>query len=1238
MVAEASERCDPKGREAGGGTAAELPWALGAGRFTAEQEEAIARREGELALEAGAGCGKTAVLVERFVRSVLADGVGAEQILTITFTEKAAAEMRQRIRARFAELRAHEHARAAERAQISTIHAFCARVLRAHALAAGVDPRFEVLTGERAQRLAAEAFEAALEALAAQRQGALELIAAYGPERLRATILATHAQLRSRGQVHPRLPPVAQPADEGLAAQSLAAAASELAVELGAIAKPGARVQEALARLERCQALLARGAPTIAELDALMLPAANGTALRSPACAAYGSALAAFRRARELRLAGCARDLLDELLTRFARGYAERKRALGAVDFEDLELLARELLCAGGLGERYRARFRRVMVDELQDTNPVQLELIEAVADGNLFTVGDGQQAIYGFRHADVELFERRGERLASRSARARLRVNFRARPGLLWAINRAFATLIEGYRPLVAGREEGGAESAEPPVELLVVDRDGEWEREEAAAPWRLAEAHALAARVRELRAQQFAAGEIVVLLRASTDMRIYERALEDAGVPTYMIGGGGYWTHPQVIDLLAYLQALANPLEEGALYTVLLSPLCGIGHDALMAVAAAARQAGCDAWPLLRGEAGLDRLRAEERKALGAFVRWFAEERALAPRLGPAELLERALERSGYDLAVLAMPGGERRLANVRKLLRLAREFEREVASDLAAFLEHARLRAAAGGAGEDREGEAPVEGEALDAVRLMTIHRAKGLEFPVVCVADLGRAPTAPGELIRIGADGRLGLRLAELGTGRTVPALDYAALSEQERARAQAEERRLMYVAATRARERLILSGALRLASPGSGSAPMTWLAPAFLPELALLLEEREATGERGVALRERGVALRIVRAGETDTVAAPPAARSTPARDTQGLPARGQGAERSQGDAERSQGADAERSQGADAERSRGADAERSRGADAERSRDAAAERAQGAAAERALPVLEGAPPVRSLSYSALAEHRRCGYRFYVERVLGLPSPPTAGDTYPQPDTAAAGLDPGARGRLIHMLLERLDFRRPVIPERAQINAMAPGHSVEQAAEICRMLERFGRGRLCQRLAHARALAREQPFAFSLGALLFTGAFDVLAHERGGRVLIVDYKSDRLEGREPAAVLEAAYVEQQLVYAVAALRTGAREVEVAHVFLEAVERPVIATFVPADLPRLERRLHARSAPILAGHFPVSSQPQRALCRGCPAEGGLCPHPLARTRQRRGRQHEASPFEADVVVAP
>ncbi|MBV8957029.1 MAG: UvrD-helicase domain-containing protein, partial [Solirubrobacterales bacterium] len=811
-------------------------------RFTEEQLVAIERRHGDLLLDAGAGSGKTSVLVERFVRSVLEDGVQVGAILTITFTEKAAAEMRERIRQRLRELGADEAARATEGAFISTIHGFCARVLRAHALAAGLDPAFAVLDAPDAERLADAAFDDALENLARPpdtARGAVDLIASYSSGGLRSAILDVHDELRSRGERRPRLPALPPAGDLEAARRSLWDAAAAAAAELGAIAEPGARVLEATARLERCAQVAGVDDPWPGDLWAIALPGGNGAALSSEACLRYADALAAFRGACEHRRAIRVHDLLDRLLRLFGERYARAKRDASGLDFEDLELECRELLRSdAALRDRYRARFDRIMVDELQDTNQVQLELIELIASGNLFTVGDAQQSIYGFRHADVQLFERRGERLAAAGARATLETNFRSRPQILSGINAVFERALgDQFRPLQPGRSPAPA-ADEPLVELLVADKGADWAMEGLGAPWRVAEARALAARVERLLAAGTAARDVVLLTRATTDLRVYERALEERGIATYVIGGRGYWAHPQVIDMVAYLEALANPRAEEALYTVLVSPLVGVSADALVVLAAVARGRESDPWQVVREPAGaFDELGSMDVRRLAAFADWFALERGAAVRASVGTLLERAIERTGYDLRVLAMPGGQRRLANVRKLMRLAREYEAGHGPGLHGFLDLVARRARGGfGSAGIRESEAPVEGEALDAVRLMTIHRAKGLEFEVVCVADLGRGPRWRTELLRVGRDGRFGLRLAEPGTGKRESALDYRTLGEERQAAEAREERRLFYVAMTRARERLILSGAAKLEAwpeleNGGGGGPIAWIGPA-----------------------------------------------------------------------------------------------------------------------------------------------------------------------------------------------------------------------------------------------------------------------------------------------------------------------------------------------------------------------------------------------------------------------
>ena len=1166
--------------------------------FTPEQLSAIERRGGDLLVDAGAGSGKTSVLVERFVRAVVEDGVEVGAILTITFTDKAAAELRDRIRTRLREHGDHVAARATEGAFISTIHGFCARVLRANALAAGIDPAFSVLDERESERLADAAFDAAIEDLGQNRAGGIELIAAHGVGSLRGAILATYAELRSRGEQSPGLPMLLPAPDLEAARLALEQAATLAARELGSVSEPSARVLGALERLGRCGEVAASRDPWPGDLRSLSLPGGNGAALSTAACLAYGAPLERFRLACEHSRAGRSRDLLDHLLRSFSSRYAQHKRERSALDFEDLELITRELLRRSQeLLDRYSRRFDQIMVDELQDTNRVQLELIESIARGNLFTVGDAQQSIYAFRHADVELFERRGQRLSESGGRITLRTNFRSRGEILKALNTAFiaaaepaeaqdcrssgeaqTTQVAGGRftPLIAGRTDFSP-AADPLVELLIADKGAQFSEDGLASPWRLAEAGALARRVGELIEAGAAPRDVVVLSRASTDLRAYERALEQRGVPTYVIGGRGYWSHPQVLDMVAYLCALANPRDEEALYTVLSSPLVGVSLDALVVLAAASRAAARDPWWILREPEGrLDELRAPERERLAAFAGWFAAERPLAARVAIEELIDRALERTGYDLAMLEIPGGERRLANVRKLMRLAREHEASGGRDLHGFLALVRSRSAgSGGLVEPRgrrESEAPVEGEALDAVRLMTIHRAKGLEFEIVCVADLGRGPRRPADLLRVGRDGRLGLRLAQPGTGKREPALDYVALGE-ERCQAEAlEERRLFYVAMTRARERLILSGAAKL-QPWGGGGPIAWIGPAFVPDIALRAHDRSGTTEAGVRLTIVGpddlhdptARMRTLDHAGPDEAAKVAALGPPPCAE----PEPGPGPE----------------------------------------------------------PEREVGPPVARLSYSSLEEYQRCGYRFYAERVLGLPRVRSGGE--PATDTGRKrgptrtepGLTGAERGILAHALLERLDFRRPVAPSATAVIEAAEGAvTAGEAAEIAALVRRFADSELCARLGSAAGVRREQRFAFLLDReVLFTGALDVLAREDGEKLLVVDYKSDRLEGADPHAVVQSTYASQRLIYALAAIHAGAALVEVTHVFLELPERPIVASFAKADGPRLEHALGRLAAGVRAREFEISGAPHRALCNACPAEGGLCSWPLAATRR-------------------
>ena len=780
--------------------------------LTTEQEHAVGRRSEPLLLAAGAGSGKTSVLVERFVRAVREDGIAPGRILAITFTERAAGELRERVRARLLQLGETAAAHATDQAYVGTFHGFCARILRAHAHEAGLAEDHEILDEGLAGRLRRQAFAEALGQFVGDghRTEQVELIAAYTADRARATVLGVYAVLRSRGQRAPRLP----------------------------TPQPG--------RAPIGQAELLRAA----ELDE-----------------------AAAREARAVDEAGARGVVLwNELLMTFGERYDAAKRARDGVDFDDLELLAGELLAGDEQIRRtWAERFELLMVDELQDVNPRQLALVSMLERENLFTVGDEWQSIYGFRHADVGLFRDRDARLAPLGQSLRLLHNFRGRPELLGAVNAVFARRFgETYIPLRAGRE-GAREASthgEPRIELLLSDRRG-WSGARGpmamfggsgsgATDWREAEALALARRVRELvDGGRTTAGQVAVLLRGMGDVDCYEQALRAQGLHT-IASAGSFWARQEVADLLAYLRALADPGDELALYGVLSAPPVGLSSDALALLARAARELECGVWEVARhpdaraaGVGAGNPLPTGESERAAKYCAWLEGEREAADELTLAQLLERAIEHGGHTARLRVDEDGPRRLANVHKLIGLAGEWERSEGRDLRGFLDEAAFQQGAGGMGflasaeTTAEPDAPTDGEApTDAVRLMSVHAAKGLEFDVVCVADLGRAPSVGVPDLLVEGD-RVGVRLLRLGDPEPRPALDYAQLADERREAQAQEEDRIVYVAMTRARERLLLSGAVDFSSwprERPGAPPMAWLGPALAPELPALCAE------------------------------------------------------------------------------------------------------------------------------------------------------------------------------------------------------------------------------------------------------------------------------------------------------------------------------------------------------------------------------------------------------------
>ena len=1081
------------------------------------QQEAVDAR-GVVLVSAGAGSGKTTMLVERAARAV-EDGVDPEAILVVTFTERAAGELAERLRERLAISGASDRA---DRVRVSTIHGLCGSILREHAFALGLDPEFRVLDEASAAIVRGEALEQALAEAADSDEGAtLDLLAAFGGVPLRQLVVRLRARRLSCGL---DLAPEAPPPVDLEAPRAAVAASAQVAIAYYAERPSAGAARNGERAAELVELLRSASAEDLVDLAAFRLKNAPA------ALAAYQEQLAALEAAARIELVRVLHPQVVGLVQRFDRAYSARKLAGAALDFADLELRARDLL-VGDADARAAVQdgVRHLLVDEFQDTNALQDSILELVAgpDAERCYVGDERQSIYRFRDADVEVFRRRR---AQAGTVVRLDDCFRSSDPLVAVLNEIFGRVFDdGFQRLLA---RGSAPS--PPdgvaLELLVVDEPGK------IGDAREHEAIALAARLAELRDQGHEQSGMVVLLRASTDAELYEAALRQAGFDTHRAIGGGYYGRQQVSDLCAYLRLLRSRYDDRALLTVLASPLIGVSNAGLYALRRAAQTA------LFRGlEYGLpDGLSDDDARLMKAFRQRFDRLVEAAQGIGITDLLERIVSEHDYDLACLAQSDGRRRYANVRKLVRLARDYEALRGPDLAGFLALVDTLAELAA----QEPEAVLAEEEVDAVRIMTVHAAKGLEFDIVAFADAGRDPNLQVPDLLAPADGRLAFRIPSPAGTLVAPPL-WGLLREDEVTAELAEGRRLVYVAMTRARERLIVSGGINART--SDEAPIRWLAEALGLDLASMpagqvlqpvgtnsvirveihrpdgVDSGEETGEPAVVSVHQ-LALPL------DDVSAPDRPELPDLLPLEPLPT-----------------------------------------------------------APRHVP--------RSLSFTALALHERCPYRYLVERELGLApvSRAAAGDG------SLGALDVG---RAVHAMLEgRSDF---------DLDAFL-GLSVgaEDRARIEAFGSAFERSPLAAEVAASGTALHEQPFAFAVDGVVFRGVLDVLVRRADGSMLVIDYKTTRLGDRSPDELVAEEYELQRQAYALALLRSGASSVDVAFAFLERADAVSRAVYVPEDEPTLTAAVQAAIERLRGSGF--APRPSPRVCGDCGALDRICAGP-------------------------
>jgi ATP-dependent exoDNAse (exonuclease V) beta subunit len=850
-----------------------------------------------LVVEAAAGTGKTTALVGRVVEVVRRGAARLDQIAAVTFTEKAAGEMKLRLRDELDRARTAPGTPEAERAHLSlalsqlevarigTIHGFCADLLKEHPVEAGVDPLFEVSAEDEAQRLFDGAFDIWFQrALGAPPEGVRRLVRrrparrdAAGPRLLlrdAAWSLAGHRDFPAEWR--------RDPWDRTSALDAAVAALAELGLRYGGRAsrtddylaqnvEQVARWAKDLERLERVRGRDHDGLE--AELAQVLRwrswrwtggrRSSYGPGIDRPeVLAARDAAKAVVERTvsdAEADLAACLQGELRAVVA----AYEDAKKRAGRLDFLDLLVFARDLVKASRpVRERLQGALRRFFVDEVQDIDPLQAEILLLLSaddpveedwtrvspvPGKLFLVGDPKQSIYRFRRADVTLYEKIKRSLVEEAGArlVHLTASFRSTPSIQQAVNAAFARGMAPaagseqapYVPLTPVRDDV---PSQPAIVALPVPRP--YSDYGKLASWVIEESYPdavgafVAWLVRESGWTVEAGGQrvpiaprhVCILLKRFKSWegdatREYVRALEGQRVPHVLLGGRSFHDREEVIAVSSALAAIEWPDDELSVYATLRGPFFALGDDELLAW----RGAFGGLHPLRRVPEGASPIPTGHPtgcEALGPETRGVAEALGILARLHfgrnrrpVADTLARLLEATRAHAGVAVWPRGEQALANVLRVLDLARSFESRGTTSFRAFVEHL-----AASAGRADAAEAPVVEEGTEGVRLMTVHRAKGLEFPVVILAD----PTAPEVHDKPS-------RFFDPARGLWLETLAFCAPAELREhhdeaiARDREEAVRLAYVAATRAKDLLVvpvvgdaseIDGWLRVLSP------------------------------------------------------------------------------------------------------------------------------------------------------------------------------------------------------------------------------------------------------------------------------------------------------------------------------------------------------------------------------------------------------------------------------------
>ena len=844
-----------------------MPW-------TDEQRSAITL-PGNLIVSAAAGAGKTAVLTERIVTRIAA-GTSVEHMLVLTFTRAAAAEMKARIMKRLTALSEEaedaaqaayllNEARAVGGAHISTVHAFCARVLRRHYPAIDISPDARIADETEAAVLTEEVKDALLTALCEEENpGWRRLLGAFGGEdaawtAVSDTVRFLDAQPDGLAWLDDAVSRYTSEAGcDALLGEVVAACRDELRLALDALAYernqlPLDGMEKVFAILDdtlmRCRALLLtndydayRQGLLAMEYGRLLFPRGTEDAVKNPVRDARDAVKDLLKlqqkqfarphaeEAEIMRDAGVVLLALSDVVHAYSAAYTQAKRARNVLDFSDLEHLALSALRQPAIAAEYRERFALIAVDEYQDSNRVQEAIVDAIRrEDNLFFVGDVKQSIYRFRQAEPALFNEKLLRFSGASgARIDLNKNFRSSPQVLACVNDTFSAIMQEPAAEIAYDERAmlryGGTAGDGGAELHIVSRETDVldDALESAADVEV-EARLAASRIRRimdteqvfdpstgaLRAVTYS--DIAILLRSTTHAQQLSETLSQCGIPSYAQLNGGYFDAMEVQIFLNLLRIIDNRRQDVPLISVMLSGIGDFTAEELTQIRIDHRSGTF--FEAVAAAAGNS---PKVDAFLSMLSRWHAESLLVSVE----ELIGRLLDETGFFLEMGAGYGGRQRQANLNALLGKAHAFESGASRGLMAFLRHmdlARSNASIGAA----------QTAGANVVRILTIHKSKGLEFPVVLALQMGARFNLRGDGDTLALHSLRGVALRFLTAGSRVMHDTAVRQSIMRCARREqiAEEMRVLYVAMTRAKTRLVLIGCLRAPAEKLAAAPV-----------------------------------------------------------------------------------------------------------------------------------------------------------------------------------------------------------------------------------------------------------------------------------------------------------------------------------------------------------------------------------------------------------------------------